>query len=152
MGKIEVTDPFEDLTEGEIKEYLNKRLNYDPTVIKGKDPSRHYRLVRKADVNINKHEEMGYVLMTKQNSKGEKLLGATESHPFEVGDTVLMFTSIRIKEAVDSEKRKQNRQMLGAHRREFLEEVRNAEREAGVTEDNRMSVLEEKGGRFVPME
>ena len=153
MGKVEVADPFENLTEGQIKEYINKRTTFDPTEIRDKDPNRHYRLVRKTDSNIKKYQEMGYVLLSRQNSKGEKLVGATDSQPFEVGDTVVMFTDIRIKKAVDEAKLKKNKEMLGAHRREFLREVREAEQEAGVTDDRRMEVLEEKpGGRFVQIQ
>lgn len=132
MPRVSVSDPFENLTQSEIRNYVNKRTGFDPTTIKNKDPNRHYRLIYRNSENIRKFREQGYVVMDSKCSKGEELLGASKEKPFECGDCILAFTDKRIQDAAVRAMREENRRLLGAPKREMVKEIRQAEKEAGL--------------------
>lgn len=144
MAQVKVDDPFKNLTQAEIQEYVKKQMGFDPTTIRKKDPGRHYRLAYREPGNIQKLKEQGYVVMNDGISKGEELLGASPEKPFECGDCVLVFTDRRIQEAVVKNRREENERMLGSHKREAIREIREAEREAGIS-PGRLEIVDESG-------
>jgi len=144
MAQVKVEDPFKNLTQAEIQEYVKKQMGFDPTTIKKKDPMRHYRLAYREPGNIQKLKEQGYVVMDQGLSKGEELLGASLEKPFECGDCLLVFTDRRIHEAVVKNRREENERMLGSHKREAIREIREAEKEAGIS-PGRLEIVDESG-------